>query len=252
MPCYAACLGNCSTKLSKEHYLPKGIWKNPIITFDGFDWTGDSPKNLPVKNVAQKILCTKHNSEHSPLDEAAKRLFNTAEHFHINQHKRSSMSRSSIWKPDSAEFDGHTLERLLAKIAVGVMQERSTQRWHITNSPAIEVPKSIVETIYGLREFTPPMGMYLVNAVGDKLFNQDHVSIQTMFHPETNGYIGSIISLRDWQFFINLSQLDLKDYWMESASGVIIGRNGSAPTYRIARINFTTKGKLSGKLTIKW
>ena len=250
--CYAACLGNCSNKQSIEHYVSKGIWNNSLITFEGLDWSGDQPKTLPVKRVGLKILCKTHNEALSPLDMEQKKFFRTLETFFHHLYERKDAKRSAIWKVDRASFDGHILERMFAKIATGVVNEQPYRKWHLTDTEAIEPPREVVEVIFGRRKFEPPMGLYFVNAVGDPLYNEDRVQIQTLYSPGKDGYIGSIVSLRQLQFFINLSDLDPDEYTMLSTTNVKIGRGGSPLTYRHALFNFHSRGKLSGRITFEW
>lgn len=223
-----------------------------MITFEGFRWTEGQARNLPVKNVAPKILCSHHNSALTSLDSIAQTLFETGARFHNHQFDRGLMNRSAIWSPDRATFDGFQLERLFAKIAVGVIHEDPDVRWYPTGSIGLEPPPEIIEVIYGLRKFRWPMGFYFVNSVGDQLKNEDRVAVHSMLHPQSGEFIGAIIAMRHWEFFINLSDLDPKEYSMEAVSGKRIGINGTEPLYRVGTINFNAKGKLSGQIRITW
>ena len=250
--CYAASLGDCSAKQSKEHYISKGIWRSGMINFDGYRWMGGETRTLPVLSVSSKILCTTHNSALSYLDTVFQRFFETGAVFHNNLFERGKLKRSAVWKTDRATFDGYELERLLAKIAVGGIQDEPDVLWHPTGAAAIDTPKEIVEVIFGREKFTHPRGLYLVNSVGDTIVNKDRVTIHTMLHPETGWFIGAIIAIRHWQFFINLSDIDPTEYFMESVSGKRVGYDASEPIYRIKIINFNAGAKLSGRITIDW
>lgn len=223
-----------------------------MITFEGLDWSDGEAKTLPVKRVGLKILCKTHNELLSHLDVEERRIFRIPELFFSNLHHRRNAKRSEMWKVDRATFDGHTIERLFAKIATGVINEQPYRKWHLTDTPALEPPREVVETIFGLRKFAHPMGLYFVNAVGDNLYNEDRVQINTLFHPVTDRYIGAIIALRQLQFFINLSDINPEEYAMLSTTNVKIGLGGSPPTYRSQTFNFNARGKLSGKITFEW
>jgi hypothetical protein len=244
-------LGNCSDKQSKEHSIPKGIWRSSAITFSGFHWTQGQTKTLPVKNVASKILCGAHNSALSPIDALAQKLFETGARFHNNQFDRGKLKRSAIWRPDRVTFNGYDLERLFAKIATGIMQDEQG-KWHLGGTPAIEPPCHVVKAIYGICRFEYPMGLYFVNTVGDVIRNEDRITVHTLLHPDSAGFLGAIIAVRYWQFFINLSDLNPHAYSMSSVSGKAIGLNGSPPIYRIEQMNFNAGSKLSGRITIEW
>lgn len=223
-----------------------------MITFEGFSWTNGEPKNLPVKTVAAKILCTTHNSSLTHLDALAQRFFETGAKFHNNQSDRAKLKRSAIWKVDRAEFNGFDFERLLAKIAVGLVQSQADAKWHLGDSIAMEPPLLVLEAIYGLREFPRPMGLYYVGAVGDTIVNEDRVTIHTMFHPQTSRFLGAIISIRHMQFFINLSDIEPAEYSMHSVTEKVIGLNGSEPQYRIRTMNFNANAKISGQINLNW
>jgi hypothetical protein len=136
-----------------------------------------------------------------------------------------------MWRVDREEIDRRKLERLMAKITVGVLQENPNEKWHLSNSAAIEPPKEVVEAIYRLREFEPPMGLYCINSAGDKVKNEDHVGLHLLYHPDTKRYIGSIITFRHWQFFINLSDTSLENYTLTSPTDNPIGKDGSKASY---------------------
>lgn len=210
------------------------------------------PKTLPVLSVASKILCTSHNPALTYLDTVFQRLFETGAKFQHNQHERGKLKRSSIWRPDRATFNGHEIERLLTKIAIGVIQDEPGVRWHPNGVQAIDPPKEIVEVLFGRRKFERPMGMYLINSVGDTIVNEDRVTVHTMLHPNTGWFIGAVVAIRHWEFFVNLSILDPTKYQMEAVTGKRVGLNASKPIYRVSEINFNARAKLSGRIIFDW
>jgi len=255
--CYAACLGNCCNVQSREHYISKGLWNNNLITFEGLPWLDGEPKIMAVKKVFRKILCETHNNALSDYDKEGIKLFRTSEKFHHNQHLRGKLKKSTIWKTDRETIQGRNLERLMAKVAIGILQEFPEEKWHLTNTPSINPPEEIVKAIYGLSDFEYPAGLYYVGAVGDRIQNVDKVSISTLYDSNSKGYIGSLISYRDWQFFINLSDVDMDESSLRSQSGVIVGKNGSPAIYHPRSMNFDVGsgnggGKLSGIITFEW
>jgi len=100
--------------------------------------------------------------------------------------------------------------------------------------------------------FEFPMGLYFANTVGDIITNEDRVTVHTLLHPESGGFLGAIVSIRHLQFLINLSTINIHEYSTVSVSGKKIGRGGSQPIYRIEEINFNAGAKLSGRITLKW
>lgn len=122
--CYAEALGGCSSSLSREHYISKGLIDlgqhdpNEILLGGLLDiGTPTSSRNLAVS----KILCEKHNNDLSVLDTEAIRLCRTL--FQWNQ-LNSKMEE---------EFDGDLLMRWQCKSLLGLYVVKMGDREFIKN-----------------------------------------------------------------------------------------------------------------------
>jgi len=54
-----------------ESLFPQGV-----IQVQGFSWCKDKPKEIGMSGLTAKILCTRHNSDLSPVDDAGAKAFN--------------------------------------------------------------------------------------------------------------------------------------------------------------------------------
>ena len=75
--CYMSPSRNCSTKISREHYISQAILDQfPVLTVSGLPWqqAGEAPQFAP-RALTANVLCTRHNSPLSPLDTLAARAF---------------------------------------------------------------------------------------------------------------------------------------------------------------------------------
>lgn len=72
--CWAASLGECSSKLSREHIVSAAFFDGNKITLSGFDWTRDKVVEIPLSSAVTKVLCEKHNNDLSDLDIASKEI----------------------------------------------------------------------------------------------------------------------------------------------------------------------------------
>lgn len=254
MKCYAASIGGCSTTQSVEHYVPQGLWQSEIITYEGFDWLNGESRQLPVKSVAANILCSRHNSDLSFLDSELQRFFRTLSDFHETQFSRSHLKRSAIWKTDRADFDGRIIERALTKMAIGISCNKPDTNWHLDGAKWNKPPIPIINGLFGKSDFNYPMGLFNVNEVGDEVFNREAISVQTMIHPETQGYVGAVIGIRDCQFFINLSEIDFAQNSMgfQSLTGKLFGFGGASPAYHLSEFKFQAGSKISGIIRFEW
>lgn len=73
--CWAACLGNCGDKMSREHLISESIFPQGKVTVRGFPWCKDEAKEIGMAGLTAKILCEPHNHDLSPIDEAGAKAF---------------------------------------------------------------------------------------------------------------------------------------------------------------------------------
>ena len=117
--CWAASLGGCSGKPSREHIVSAAFFDGDNITVAGFDWTGDKAEEIPLKGAVAKVLCEKHNNQLSELDTEIKKIGASFREF----------SRIVFGKPESIKtpnhfvgrVDGARFERWLLKTTLNVI-----------------------------------------------------------------------------------------------------------------------------------
>jgi hypothetical protein len=75
--CYLSATGDCSKKISREHYISRTILQEfPRILVSGLRWQKLGEVLEPgIDAMTVKILCSRHNSALSPLDALALRAF---------------------------------------------------------------------------------------------------------------------------------------------------------------------------------
>jgi hypothetical protein len=73
--CWAASLGDCGGKLSREHTISGCLFPSGKVTVEGFDWCPNGPKTIGVAGLVRRILCERHNSSLSELDSAMLKCF---------------------------------------------------------------------------------------------------------------------------------------------------------------------------------
>jgi hypothetical protein len=110
--CYARALGDCSPIISREHYISENV----LRLFDGNvaetsspPWSRDGArKTIGINSLTGKILCDRHNSALSRLDELVGKFF-----------------RLVIGKAEGQQFSvirGYELERWLLKAYCGLVK----------------------------------------------------------------------------------------------------------------------------------
>ena len=61
--CWAACLGGCSGKITKEHTVSENVFSGDMLGVKGFPWCRHDHKFIPKKSFESNILCDGHNKE---------------------------------------------------------------------------------------------------------------------------------------------------------------------------------------------
>lgn len=169
MTCWASALGECSTKLSREHYVSAALFgDDSAITVQGFSWCKDEPKKIGLASATVKVLCTKHNSDLSPVDMAGLDAFKALAEFHRLHTVRAAI-RPRQWKVQRRKVDGLGLERWFAKTAVNLATMHSTPlRWP-SGAPVDTPPVEHLRAIFGMSPLEAPAGLYMLAAVGETI-----------------------------------------------------------------------------------
>jgi hypothetical protein len=122
MECWAAVLGDCKGKQSREHYMSAGLWKGRTVWVRGFAWLGGQDKEIGVGSLQSRILCEYHNRELSPLDAEAQRVLETLEQIILTLRTNATLKpRNAYRKPKTWYVDGPKFERWAAKFLIGLI-----------------------------------------------------------------------------------------------------------------------------------
>lgn len=115
--CYARILGNCSEKLSGEHFISRGVLKilGNYHKISNVGWFKPETKfkELSINSIKAKILCKKHNELLSYLDDEAKRFFSELFDAFRDYDKYNLYHKATI--------NGDYLERWMLKTLLGAL-----------------------------------------------------------------------------------------------------------------------------------
>jgi hypothetical protein len=250
--CYASTIGGCSNHQSYEHYVSKGLFNNNLITVQGQKWAKE-PKTVGKSKIGLPILCTTHNTALSSIDAYAKEVFHILEICQIKQSERGNLPRSSLWRKDEFVINGTEFEKWMIKAAIGFTFENQQNKWHLEDKDLNNPPREIIESLFGRKTLNKPMGLYGLFAHGDSVKLEDRVSLISLLHPETKGYVGALVNFRHFQFLIYLNKEEISEYGFQSSTGVSFGLGGNyKPYYHNTKFEFTAKGKISSIIDFDW
>jgi hypothetical protein len=246
--CWASGLGDCSEKISREHLVSQSLFMSEEITVQGFPWCKDTPKKVGLQNLTAKILCRKHNSDLSPIDEAGAAAFDA-----IRQAKRlgniRQRLRTTYWHVEKFKIDGPALERWFVKTLVNVAFGRE-HRIGSDSTVAGEPSMRLVEIAFGKNKSDGRAGIYQVVHVGQQIQSDDTVSFSPLI--KDNSYIaGGLFSFRGLRFLLFLGSEGL------NALPHAIGLPGE--DWGISQLNYHNEemkaminGRLSHVIRVKW
>jgi hypothetical protein len=200
--CWAECLGNCSDTLSGEHIVSKGLFVNDVVAVQGLDWCKDEPKNIGLNSLTRNILCTRHNSELSPVDEAAIEAFNAyRESVRLTDIREKMKERH--WNIVRLPVDGEGLERWFLKTLINVTVD-GKQKIGPKSKTVGEPSSDLVEIAFGRRKFVPNAGLHSSAEVGETINSEDRVTIAPFFDAKDEHILGGTFLFRGFRFMLCL------------------------------------------------
>ena len=156
--CYASILNDCSGKLTGEHYISEGVLKQfgKTVTVGGLPWIPEGQsKQLPSGALKAKILCSRHNSMLSSIDDVGIRFFRafTPGGGHI--------VRSPDDPPEFRVFRGEMIELWILKMACGALASGNAADRDTGLLIQEPIPVAWIQILLGLAPMPPGWGLYL-------------------------------------------------------------------------------------------
>jgi hypothetical protein len=245
--CWAACLGDCSDKISREHIISAGLFLDDKITVQGLPWCRNEPKDIGLGALTKKHLCTKHNSDLSFVDDGGISAMSV-----IRESTRLTSLRieHKITHPRIMRFqiDGRALERWFLKTFINIVFKQAYPIGNVSAQPWI--PSSdLVEIAFGRKQFEPQAGLYFLSEQGERIESTERLRAVT-FTNELAALVGAMFYFGGFRFFLYLDQDGPGErlHWIESTG--LSGR--SRPMYHLKRIRVTLGKPLSHVIEIDW
>ncbi len=190
--CWAKCLGNCSGKISGEHIITKGLFDGKSIGVRGLPWCREEHKFISKDAYTANILCRKHNSDLSPVDDAAIHAMNTFRTVMKVHQQRKVLLEERLWagRFDLHEYtiSGDGLERWLLKTLIN-MEMVGGQGLPIgaPGGKHREPPCELVGVALGLRRFENREGLYLAAVEGQAVQTAERVHYVSLIKESSQG-----------------------------------------------------------------
>lgn len=206
--CWAASLGDCGGKLSREHTISGCLFPSGKVTVEGFDWCPDGQKTIGVAGLVRRILCERHNSNLSELDSAMLKCFEAIrESARLNELR--SKFRYSTWTIKRFEVDGRLLERWFLKTLINL---NLNSKWKFgDDAQTVGIPPNeLVEIAFGRRSFEKHAGMYMSVRAGETIKMRDGVSVRAL--SENDRLIAGEFTICGYSFILSLVPEEVSEF----------------------------------------
>ncbi len=199
--CWANCLGDCKEGMSQEHIVSECLFDGEIRV-KGLPWCKDKEKAMRIETLTAPILCRHHNQALSDVDTASKRTLDTLKEA-IELWEARKNIRTRRWTVKYFATDMLKLERWCLKTLININLSGKPGIPVDTEGKSTKPTDELVKIVFGIRRFTPPMGLYRIAVAGETLSIGDgHIHVTTK---SLNDRLGAA-EFRLWglPFFLNL------------------------------------------------
>ena len=193
--CYAAVLADCDGgALSREHYISQTLLSRLPKTFtvEGLSWM-DRPRNISPRALTARVLCTRHNSALSPLDNMIGKFFQVLAGAHTGRHVGAH------------SFYGADLERWAIKALLGLIVSGN---FFGKDGQEATVPERYVRILFGEENLPEGCGFFYI---GDAVKGLDVDLLNATVNryppddPEAGSVFGITIRLPSFQFITTVT-----------------------------------------------
>jgi hypothetical protein len=168
--CYLSALGNCGTKITREHFVSRSILERitpGTLRFEGAGhfFGGRDQVELGIDGFSAKVLCDKHNASLSVLDSAANLAFSTIEALGRDCEPASSGQAVTSFHLSS----GLDIERWMIKVYCGLAAAKKIRSRSGRILQRSDLDPCLLSRLLGTCSLLSPIGLYMEAFAGQQL-----------------------------------------------------------------------------------
>jgi hypothetical protein len=246
--CWAACLGDCSDKISGEHIITDGVFLVDAVKVRGLPWCFDDFKTIGLASLVKNVLCEAHNSRLSEADVGAIQLRKALCDVASLSEARKKL-QPQAWPIERLSVSGLALERWCLKTLITIAFGGNIPIGD-GDSPPGEPSCALVETAFGLRQFQPPRaGLHWMGDAGQEV-RVDEGVVVTTFSSCDNRLAGARFWFWGLELLVIINDGATGQFSFTSADG----KQTIQPKtwYRPQGLNFDVRGCRSHRLEFAW
>jgi len=246
--CWAACLGDCSDKISGEHIITEGVFLADAVKVKGLPWCLDDFKTIGLASFVKNVLCEEHNSRLSEADVGAiqlrKAVCDTASLSEVRK-----LMQPQDWPVKRFPVNGYAIERSCLKTLITLAFGGQVPIGDGSPRPG-EPSRALVEIAFALKQFQPPRaGAYWIGDVGD-VVSVDEGVVVTTFSNHANRLAGARFWFWELNILLIISDGPTGPFSFTSADGNHVVQPKTL--YRPRRLDISVHNRLSHILEFVW
>ncbi len=201
--CYAHSTNDCSSKMSREHYISHDVLRcfesaAGTVGLTGAPWlASNTEKSLSPERLVARILCSRHNHALSPLDAEAGRLFRTIGNFDRDFNEKDPSDAKAV-------FSGEDVERWMLKTVCGMVASGHVSKGGIVQSKIVN--QAWVDVLFRKTTWQALVGMYV--GTPERTYHSSSFSFQSLIHPKTGELVSVELQLNGITFSLLLRKAD--------------------------------------------
>jgi hypothetical protein len=214
---------DCSPDLSAEHYMSRSVLEAigpSAVAIDGVPWLATGERRaVGIASLTAKILCIRHNSALSPVDDAAGQFFKKLQMIHADLQRRSLSLKHSL-----VIMSGEALELWMLKLACGLFYSRNAATGGTRLIDDHELDGRLVEEALMRGRWQRGGGLYMKEPQGHRLPLLDAVSMAPLTAAGVRRVVGASIVMTGLEFELLFDpmgvdpQLILAERWVHRPS----------------------------------
>lgn len=191
--CYLSSMSNCSSKITKEHFISRNILEK--LTKDTLKFEnaahffgGKNQVEIGIDGFASKVLCDNHNSVLSPLDTAAGAAFQR-----IEELAKDMILADKGYNLNSFHVvSGIDIERWMIKVFCGLVAAGKIRSVSGRIEQSSSLPHELLSALMGVTLLKPPLGLYMHSYVG-QIRKSGGFSFSTIKLTDGSDQVGGLI-----------------------------------------------------------
>jgi hypothetical protein len=187
--CYLGHTNDCRGGITGEHYVSRVALEQlsePVVAINGVHWLAPGQRQVvTINRLTANILCSRHNSALSILDDEGGHFLRTIKSIHVSLESKS-LSRKRL----VSIVSGEALELWVLKIACGLIYSNlaSHKRRQIVQDHCVE-DSIIAEALFSKRWFSH-CGLYMRAAMGQRIAGVNTISMAPATLIDEKRYVG--------------------------------------------------------------